>query len=315
MKLGLSHQRFERFTDGYLAYMRQMGIDAVEVRAPVDQCTPAFMREVKERVEGAGISLFEIMMLDRYQCRQIATAGPDRDRDIDEFSEFLHNLSQAGIHNTTYCWYFGTVYKTGTATTRGCPTRLFDLAEVQNAPLALDREYTEAELWDNYEYFIERILPVAESCQVRLQLHPNDPPVDHAGVAAVFKSTQSFLRAMEIADHSPYSGVLFCVGCWSEMAGPDGKGEDIVDAIRRLGKEHIFQVHFRNCDSHLPRFMEVYPDDGYVDMPQIVRTLKEVGFEGMLVPDHVPACPEGEGGPKAGEAYILGYIRALIQSQ
>jgi mannonate dehydratase len=98
------------------------------------------------------------------------------------------------------------------------------------------------------------------------------------------------------------------------MMGPDGRGEDIVDAIRRLGKEHIFQVHFRNCDSNLPRFKEVFPDDGYVDMPQIVRTLKEVGFDGMLVPDHVPTSTESEGGPKAGEAYILGYLRALIQS-
>ena len=89
MKLGLSHQKYENFTEGYLAYMRQMGVEAVEVRAPVDQCTPAFMREVKERLESAGVDLFEIMMADKYQCRQIATAGPDRDRDIEQFARFL----------------------------------------------------------------------------------------------------------------------------------------------------------------------------------------------------------------------------------
>jgi mannonate dehydratase len=301
-------------TDSYLKYLRQMGVESVEARAPSQMCTVPFMREVKERVESAGIELFEIMMLDRYVCNEIAIRGPEADREVARFAKFLQDLSEADIHNTTYSWHFSGQYKTGTTTSRDCTCRLFDLEDARKAPPVYDREYPAEELWDNYARFMSEILPVAESARVRLQLHPNDPPVDHGGIARLFSSTRAFLRAMEISDHSPYSGVLFCVGCWSEMAGEDGRGEDIPAAIRALGREHIFQVHFRNCDTNLPRFVEVFPDAGYTDMPAVMRTLRDVGFDGMVVPDHVPDCTGSEAGPKAAEAYILGYIRALMQA-
>jgi mannonate dehydratase len=119
---------------------------------------------------------------------------------------------------------------------------------------------------------------------------------------------------MEMSGNSPSSGVLFCVGCWSEMAGPNGETEDIPAAIKALGSQRIFQVHFRNCDSSLPRFVETFPDGGYLDMPGIMRALREIDFQGMVVPDHVPKCTGSVAGEKVGEAFILGYIRALMQA-
>ena len=164
-------------------------------------------------------------------------------------------------------------------------------------------------------YFIKEVLPAAEDAGVRLQLHPNDPPVDHMGVAQIFKSTEAFRRAMDIADHSMYSGILFCVGCWAEMYGPDGKGEDIVQAIQEFGSRgHIYQVHFRNVSSTLPNFHETFPDNGYLNMYNIIKALGQVHFNGIIVPDHVPQCIDSEAGPKTSEAYIFGYIRALIQA-
>ena len=85
--------------------------------------------------------------------------------------------------------------------------------------------------------------------------------------------------------------------------------EDIAAAIREFGASgHIHQVHFRNTSGLLPRFHETFPDNGYVDLVEIMRALVDVGFDGIVVPDHVP----GDG--PAEEALTFGYIRALIQA-
>jgi len=82
------------------------------------------------------------------------------------------------------------------------------LEEARKRPPALDRPYTDEEMWGNYEYFMKRVLPVAEDAGVRLQLHPNDLPATHQGVARIFRSRRAFRRALEISRHSPYSGLL-----------------------------------------------------------------------------------------------------------
>ena len=150
---------------------------------------------------------------------------------------------------------------------------------------------------------------MAKAAGVSLQLHPNDPPVNHQGVARIFRDTGAFREAIDIAGGDTHAGILFCVGTWSEMPGPDGKGEDIAAAIREFGASgDIHQVHFRNTSAPLPRFHETFPDNGYVDLVEIMRALADVDFDGIVVPDHVPGA-----GP-AEEAYTFGYIRALIQA-
>lgn len=92
------------------------------------------------------------------------------------------------------------------------------------------------------------------------------------------------------------------------MAGANGRGEDIIAAIREFGaSEHIHQVHFRNTSAPLPDFHET-PDNGYIDLVAVIRTLADVGFDGIVMPDQVP----GDG--RLEEAYPFEYIRALIQA-
>jgi mannonate dehydratase len=50
-----------------------------------------------------------------------------------------------------------------------------------------------------------------------------------------------------------------------------------------------------------------------MDMVSVARTLHEVGYEGMLMPDHVPHHPDDPGGQQAF-AYCYGYIKAILQS-
>jgi mannonate dehydratase len=315
MKLGVSHQRPEMLTPEHLLYLIQMGVECLEVRIPAQHSNYENLTKIRDKVEKAGLNLFEIMLSDKYNCREIALGLPNRDEEITHFKSFIKDLARAGIDCTTYEWYIGGAYATGRTTTRNCQTRLFQLEEALKTPNAYERQYSEEEMWDNYEYFIKEVLPVAEDAGVRLQLHPNDPPVTHQGVARIFRSTDAFKRAMEISGNSAYSGILFCVGTWAEMFGTNGKGEDVVETIREFGcKGHIYQVHFRNISSSMPDFHETFPDNGYLNMYEIMKVLDEVNFDGMVVPDHVPVCHGSEAGPKTGEAFIFGYIRALMQA-
>ncbi len=315
LQLGVSHQTPATLTAPRMRFLRQMGVDNVEVRIPSSASGYDDICRVRDTVEGGGLGLHEIMLADRYSCRPIALGLPDSASEIDLFKRFIGDLGRAGVGTMTYAWHTGGAYATGRSETRGCSTRLFQLAEAQALPDAYDRRYSHDELWDNYAAFIDQILPVAEDNGVRLQLHPNDPPVDHQGVPRLFSSRVAFRRAMEIAGHSPHSGILFCVGCFAEMFGPEGAGEDVAAAIYEFGSRgHIFQVHFRNISSPMPDFHETFPDNGYLDMYRIMTALAEVGYHGMVVPDHVPQVGSDADNREAGEAYILGYIRALIQA-
>lgn len=192
------------------------------MRIPKAQSSINDLIKIRRRVEGAGLELFEIMLADMYNLPKTTIGAPGRDDEVDFFKGFIRDLGEADIGTTTYAWHTMGGYQTGETLTRRCRTRLFDLKEALRRPNLYDREYTDEEMWENYEVFIAEVLPVAEEAGVRLQLHPNDPPVTHQGVARIFRSTAAFRKAMELAGHSPYSGILFCVGCWGEMTGSEG---------------------------------------------------------------------------------------------
>ena len=101
-------------------------------------------------------------------------------------------------------------------------------------------------MWANYTYFIKAVLPVAEKADVRLALHPDDPPLPMMnGVAKLFTHYDGIKRADEIAGGSKYWGLTLCVGTWSE--GGDKMGKDVFGMIQDFGtRGKIFAVHFRN---------------------------------------------------------------------
>lgn len=315
LKLGISHQRPDELNDKHFNYLKQMGVEYLEIRIPSEQSSLKEIITIRDKVERAGLKVFEIMLSDKYNLKESSLGLPGRDAEIKLFQNFIKDLGKAGIDTTTYAWHTGGIMTTETTVIRGCESRTFKLDTAKKAKNLYDREYSEAEMWDNYKYFIKQVLPVAEDAGVRLQLHPNDPPCAHQGVARIFSSTNAFRQAMEISDHSPFSGMLFCVGSFAEMYGPDGKGEDIVKAIHEFGSRgHIYQVHFRNVTSPLPDFSETFPDNGYLNMYKIMKALGQVNFNGIVVPDHLPVPVNSEAGPNSSEAYIFGYIRALMQA-
>ncbi len=113
-------------------------------------------------------------------------------------------------------------------------------------------------------------------------------------------------------EESPYHGLNLCLGTTAEML-QDPRNE-IHDVIRYFGKrKKIFNIHFRNIRGRRDDFQEVYPDEGDMDMLEVARTLAEVDYEYMLMPDHVPRHPDDPGGLQ-GFAHSYGYIKALIQA-
>jgi mannonate dehydratase len=75
----------------------------------------------------------------------------------------------------------------------------------------------------------------------------------------------------------------------------------------------IYEVHFRNVTGPLPRFAETFPDDGYMDMYQVMKALRQVKFTGAAEPDHVPDLVGDSGMRRAGSAYIIAYMKALLR--
>ncbi len=137
------------------------------------------------------------------------------------------------------------------------------------------------------------------------------------GVAKVLVHYDGYRRAEEIAEQiegpgSPHWGLTFCAGTWSE--GGDGMGKDVFEMIRDFGgRGKILSIHFRNVSSPLPNFVETFPDEGYMDMYQVMKALREVRFSGSMVPDHIPELSGDVGIRRAGSAYCIAYMRALLR--
>ncbi len=293
-----------------LLFAKQLGLDCVYTWVRGDQQDYEFLVKLRKRVEAAGLELYNVGSMNVAKSDQIHLALPDRDAKIEEFKDFVRNLGRAGIYTTTFTWEPVGVWSSEPGETRGAVTRRVDLDEMSQRPYTHGRAYTEEEIWANFTYFIERLLPVAEQAGVRLALHPNDPPTPIlGGVPCLIHSFENYQRAFDIAN-SPYLGMEFCVGCWLE--GGDAFG-DLFQAIRHFHEQgKIFIVHFRNISSPLPSFEETFLDNGYMDMYQVMKVFCEIGYGGTMILDHSPKfAPSFAAG--AGTAYAIGTMRALIE--
>jgi mannonate dehydratase len=84
-----------------------------------------------------------------------------------------------------------------------------------------------------------------------------------------------------------------------------------VEAIRAFGEQKkLFKIHFRNVDKPLPHFVETFLDNGYQDMSVLMGALQDVGFNGIVIPDHIPSMTPD---PRLGTAFTFGYMKALLE--
>jgi mannonate dehydratase len=242
--------------------------------------------------------------------------SPERDRDIEEIQAFIRSCAAAGIPAITYNLTILGYQRTHTVTGRGgARYAAWALARAGEGAAKLGRAgRVPADVyWERIAYFLERVVPVATEHKVRLACHPHDPPTPpgFGGVDAVMGTVKGLERFLSLSD-SPYHGLNFCQGTVAEMlANP---ATEIFDVIRTFGKrKKIFNVHFRNIRGRRDDFEERYPDDGDVDLFRALQVYREVGYDGMLMPDHVPKHDD-DPDERQAYAFCYGYIRALIQA-
>lgn len=303
-----------------LTFIRQMGVEYVVLWTTGENAHYEYYASRRRLFENHGLKIYGFGNSDVHNQDAIVLNLAHRDAKVEEYKSHLRALGQAGIPYTTYAHMANGIWSTEREETRGgADARAFNLDtataghwrdRLYHLPQSHGRTYTEAEIWDNYQSFVTEVAPVAEEEGVLIGIHPDDPPaLDLGGVPrCIFSSHQGYARALQVAD-SPNVGICFCVGCWLE--GGELMGRGVEESIRDFGGQNkIFKVHFRNVDASLPHFVETFVDDGYFDMYRAMRALQEVGFNGVLIPDHIPNMAND---PRVGTAFSIGFMQALVK--
>jgi mannonate dehydratase len=272
------------------------------------------IRAVQKRFESFGVRIYSSAHFS-YRSLKIQTGQPDRDKDIETYQKFLRSIGKLGILAASYDFHPANTYTTSFIEHRGYKTRQFsvkDFREKVEKP-AFDREYSAEDIWGFYTYFMKAVLPVAKEAGVYMALHPDDPPLAKMnGVAKLFVHYDGYKRAEQIAGDNKFWGLRLCVGTW--MEGGDKMGKDSVAMIKDFGSRgRLWDIDFRNVSSPLPVFHETFPDDGYTDMYQIMKALREVKYSSGMVPDHIP--PIAGDGPerRAGLAYCIACMKTWLR--
>jgi mannonate dehydratase len=315
-------------TDEMLQFFAQFGVKNICGHLPQrDASTPwtvAQIEQLKKKVESHGISLDMLALpLSSRPIHQgenphiMLGKSPERDREIDTICAMIRAATKAGVGALKYNLTILGVVRTERTPGRGgssYSTFVYDRAR-QDPPLTEAGKVSADEMWERISYFLKKVIPVAEECKVKMACHPHDPPMPadkgFRGVQRVLGSVAGLKKFVEI-QASPYHGLNFCQGTICEgLANP---GKEIVEVIRYFGsRKKIFNVHFRNIRGRFLNFQETYPDEGDVDMLEALLAYKEVGYDGMIMPDHMPQTV-GDSNGRQAFAFGYGYIKALIQA-
>jgi len=323
MKAGTQHSA----SDEVLRVMAAFGVNHICSNLPSRKLDENWsvegLTKLRERVESHGIRLemVPLPLSSNYITRAenpniMLGKSPERDREIDEICQMIRNAARAGIPALKYnLCILGVVRSESTPGRGGARYSTFVYDQAKQDPPLTEAGLVSAEAsWERISYFLKRVIPVATEYKVKMACHQHDPgmPKDKGfrGVHRVLGSVEGLKRFIEIAP-SPYHGLNFCQGTVSEMLQDPAR--EIFEVIRYFGaRRKIFNVHFRNIKGRFLNFQETFPDDGDVNLIQAIRVYKEVGYDGMLMPDHVPRIQGDEGGRQAF-AFAFGYIQALLQ--
>ena len=238
-----------------------------------------------------------------------------RDVEIEHFCTLLKNMSLLGIKTVCYNWmpvweWFRT--RVNLSLEGGATSTGFRIKDVENAP-SCGTTLSKDQLWTNLEYFLKKVVPVAEKYKVQLAIHPDDPPVDEiAGVQRILTSADAMEQVTKLVP-SEYNGITLCQGTFATM------GEDIIASIKRFAaSKTLFFAHFRDVKGDKNDFQETFHHNGKTDMYEAMKTYYEVGFDGVMRPDHVPTM-YGDNNDKPsyainGNLFATGYMYGLMEA-
>ncbi|MQF93579.1 MAG: TIM barrel protein [SAR202 cluster bacterium] len=312
--------QFNTASSEYLRFAAQYGVKDILLNNPILQeekpgvWSKKELVKLKLSIESYNLQLSAIENVPTHFYDHIMLNGPNKNIQIENMIQNIENMADVGIPIFGYNWMPSHVWRTNPRHIRGgAIATAFDYESAKNYPLTHDREYSEDEMWESLEEWIKIITPIAEKKNIRLGIHPCDPPVEKlGGIPQLLRSFESYKRLIEIVD-SPSNGIEFCQGTFSEME--DAKDGGIYEMIDYFSsRKKILYVHFRNVSGTVPKFNEEFINSGYVDMHKAMNIYLKNGFDSFFIDDHVPLTNNDTEWGHAGRAFANGYIQALIES-
>lgn len=292
----------------------------VGIRHAICKCAPELtgmnppwdieaLRTIQNRFVEAGFTLYGLEG-DQFDMSRIKLGLPGRDEDIERYQQMLRNMGELGIPLLCYNFMAGIGWhrtRTDLPSRGGAMVTEFNLDDVPVTETSLTAE----QVWENYEYFITRVLPTAEAAGVKMGMHPDDPPLPLVrGMGRILCQAEGFDRALALSD-SPSHGITFCQANFSLI---DGELEPLV---RRWADRIVF-VHFRDVRGTAKRFEETFHDDGPTDMPAMLKLYHDAGFTGPIRVDHVPTMAGEDNSQPSygalGRLFATGYLKGALQA-
>ena len=299
----------------------QIGVYHVLSGGPAIPWSASQLQPMVDKLKASGVSLGNLMI---GGFPHTIYGQPGRDEEIDKIRQSIQAAGQVGIPVVEYNFYAhrameGYYEEVGRG---GAGLTGVDYDRMQGLP-ALPEEgaRTLDEMWANITYFLKAVIPVAEKANVRLALHPNDPPFPLSrGSQQIMATLAGWKHLIEIVD-SPSNGITFDCGVTKEL------GEDPVAVCRYFGsRDRINHMHYRNPHVMKPyvKYDEGFIDEGDVNMFAVMRELVKLRYSRELYPEHGRALDYDRargpihgypgGGGYGGDVYDIAYAKAMLQA-
>ncbi len=335
MKLGEVLILGSSLTDENMVYLKQLGVNYLTVgfleigsNEPKGTFPLSRLRESKyfetedlvalrKWVESHGLELSAIRNAPLPRWEKIILGRPGRDEQIENWNKSLRNMGKAGIPLMQYNLMINAgqwlpLWRTSAEDVGRGGARIvrFDYELARKAPATSYGIISEDAMWDSVTYFLKAVIPVAEEAGVKMAIHPFDPQVPSlAGIARVVRSIEAYDRVFKIMPGAA-NCINFCLGCFAQMTDAEG----VYQTIRHFGEAgRIGFVHCRGVRGSREKFDEVFPDEGKLDMIQAIKVLKEVGYNGIIQPDHAPHTIGDTEYGHISHAFQIGYLKGILQ--
>lgn len=296
-------------------YAKQCGVSHGVIRLPehknFDLTDKAHWQTVYNQFTDYGITPLIIEPMPNEVHDHIKAGNCLRDESIDKVLKMLPIMRALNIGTICFNWmaHIGWLRTKNDIKERGGAfVTGFDLNDFQSKACV---SITQKELWDNYEYFLKAVIPSAEKYDIKLALHPDDPPLERLGdVSRIMISLENIKKAVYDIYPSENLGVTMCQATYYMM------GVDLVNTIKEL-KDKIFFVHFRNATGRKEKFRETFHDNGDLEMAKLIRLYHDLKLDVPIRVDHVPTL-KGENTEVAGYAaqgrlFAIGYLKGLLE--